>query len=68
MRLAIQLSIAFKYERNAPPELRVPRVCAIAITDEGEWFSEEGQDEVVASCFAIVRAACRVYQLSQLRH
>lgn len=57
LRLAVRLGIAFKYDRNAPPELKLPRECATAITDKGQWFAEVGRDELAATRRAIVRAA-----------
>lgn len=55
--LAVKLNIAFKYERNAPPEMRLPRECAIAITEDGQYFAEVSADPLAATCRAIVDAA-----------
>ena len=60
LRLAVKLNIAFKFFRNAPPELGLPRLCALATMENGNWFAEEGADEVAATRRAIVRAAAEI--------
>lgn len=59
LRLAVRLRIAVKYHNNAPPELRLPRECATATADSGQWFAEAAVsgDENAATRRAIVRAA-----------
>lgn len=57
LRLAVALGIVAKYEHNAPPELKIPRECGVAITNAGQWFSEAGADPCAATRRAIVRAA-----------
>lgn len=60
LKLAVKLGIRFVYERNAPPELGVPRECAIAVTPSGKWFAEVGPDEIAVTRQAIVRAAAEI--------
>jgi len=60
LRLAVKAGIAFRYERNAPPELHLPRECAIAITGNGRYFSDVAKDEMTATRRAIVRAAAAI--------
>ena len=60
LRLAVRMRIAFKFFRNAPPELGLPRLCALATMENGNWFAEEGADEVAATRRAIVRAAAEI--------
>lgn len=60
LRLAVKAGIAFRYERNAPPELHLPRECAIAITGNGRYFSDVAKDEMTATRRAIVRAAAEI--------
>lgn len=57
LRLAVKLRIGVKYHRNAPPEVGLPRECAVAVTDSGKWFAEVDRDEGKATRRAIVRAA-----------
>lgn len=57
LRLAVRLGIAFRYERDAPPELNLPRECAIAITGDGRYFAVVDKDEMAATRHAIFRAA-----------
>lgn len=60
LRLAVKLGIGAKYERNAPPEMKLSRECAVAITDSGKWYSEAGPDQYAATRRAIVRAAAEI--------
>lgn len=60
LRLAVKAGIAFRYERNAPPELHLPRECAIAITGNGRYFSDVAKDEMTATRHAIFRAAIAI--------
>lgn len=60
LRLVVKLSIVVTYQRNAPPELGVPRQCAVASCPSGQWFSEAGRDESAATRRAIVRAAAEI--------
>lgn len=57
LRLAVKLRIGVKYHHNAPPEMGLPRECAVAVTDSGKWFAEVDRDEGKATRRAIVRAA-----------
>ena len=60
LRLAVKLGIAVVYQRNAPPELGLPRECAVATSPSGRWFAETGRDENAATRRAIVRAAAEI--------
>lgn len=60
LRLAIDLGIGVRYEKNAPPELNLPRECAVAVTEDRRWFSEEAPDQYAAARRAIVRAAAEI--------
>ena len=59
LRLAVRIGIVVAYERNTPPELGIPRVCAMAVTPAAKWFAEVGQEDA-ATCRAIVRAAAEI--------
>lgn len=60
LRLAVKLGIAIQYKRNAELELGLPRECAVAVTEDGEWFTEVGMDECAAARRAITRAAAEM--------
>lgn len=62
LRLAVKLGIGVKYHRNAPPELGLPRECAVATDGTGRWFAEAAinGDENAATRRAIVRAAAAI--------
>ena len=60
LRLAARLGIAIQFYRNAPPELGLPRECAVSVTPDRRWFSESGPDENAATRRAIVRAAAEI--------
>ena len=60
LRLWVKLSIKFVYTRNAPPEMKLPRECAVAVTPSGKYFAEVCRDEVEATRRAIVRAAAEI--------
>jgi hypothetical protein len=56
-KLAVKLGIKVCYERNAPPELGLPRECAIAVLN-GKYYSEvNDRDPSAAMRRATVRAA-----------
>lgn len=60
LRLAVKLGIKASYERNAPPELGIPRECAIAVLN-GKYYSESNnRDPESAMRRAIVRAAAEI--------
>ena len=61
LRLAVKLRIMYSYTTNAPPELCLPRDCAVA-TVNGRWFAEltRFDDENAATRRAIVMAAAEV--------
>lgn len=61
LRLAVELRIMYSYTTNAPPELCLPRDCAVA-TVNGRWFAESTRfdDENAATRRAIVRAAAEI--------
>lgn len=57
LKLATKLGIKASYEHNAPPELGLPRECAIAVLN-GKYYSEvNNRDPDAAMRRAIVRAA-----------
>lgn len=55
-RLADKLGIRSRYERNAPPELGLPRECGVAVVGE-KWFAAEDRDPDAAERRAVVLAA-----------
>lgn len=62
LRLAVKLRLCLKYHNNAPPELDLPRECAVASNGAGKWFSVVPQkaDENAAMRRAIVIAAAEI--------
>jgi len=62
LRLATRLHIGIKYYDNAPPELGLPRVCAVAIAPCGRYLAvtPERDDDDAAIRRAIVRAAAEI--------
>lgn len=65
LRLAVELKIGFKYHLNAPPEMGLPRECAVSVTDFGKWFAEVDRDKEKATRRAIVRAAAAIGEAMQ---
>ena len=67
LRLAVRLRITPRYYDNAPPDLNLPRVCAVAFTEDGRWFAEAPQrgEELVATRLAITRAAAALAPTAQ---
>lgn len=59
LRLAVKRGYAVVYYRNAPPELGLPRECAVVTSEDGRWVAEAPRngDEIDATCRAIVRLA-----------
>ena len=58
LRLAVKLGVRAGFERNAPPELKLPRECSLAVDSKGRWFAEAAAaDPNAATRLAIVRAA-----------
>ena len=55
--LAVDRGIAIKFHENSPPELHLPRQCAIASDGSGGYWAEEAKpDKYAAMRRAIVRA------------
>ncbi|AXY83347.1 hypothetical protein [Acidovorax phage ACPWH] len=68
LRLAVKLGIRFQYDRNAPPELGLPRECATALIN-GRWYAKapaHGGPEA-ATRRVIVRAAAELGKADQCR-
>lgn len=60
LRLAVAMNIGVKYLKNAPPESGLPRECAIATNDDGEWCAENMVNRFAAIRRAIVRSAANI--------
>lgn len=62
-RLQVACRINLVVYDNAPPELGLPRSCAVAVANSRDWFAEEfgrAQDELSATRLAVLRAAAAI--------
>lgn len=64
-RLQIACRIALLIYDNAPPELDLPRSCAVAVTPSGQWFAEDLSNpthaaQSSAACLVVLRAAAAI--------
>ena len=59
-RLQVKLRIRAYYTDNAPPEMSLPRRCAVAITPDRQWFAVNAPDECEAMRLAVLQAAAEM--------
>jgi hypothetical protein len=60
-RLQVACRINLLIYENSPPELGLPRACAVAVNPSGEWFAEAFRpDESAAARLAVIRAAAAI--------